>query len=51
LYERDNPGDLDVDERILKYILKKYYVDWNVLAQNTDQWRALVNIEGGEFLD
>jgi len=32
-----------VDERIiLKYMLKKLDVNWIVLAQDTDKWRALV---------
>ena len=36
--------NLGVDERIiLKDMLKKLDVNWIVLAQDTDKWRALVN--------
>jgi hypothetical protein len=40
---RDHLGYLGVDERtILKWILKTYSVDWVHLAQDKDQWRAVV---------
>jgi hypothetical protein len=43
---RDHLGDLGIDRRItLKWILKKHVkgVDWIHLAQDRDQWLALVN--------
>jgi hypothetical protein len=36
--------DLGVDKRILKWVLRRQDVDWIDLAQNRDQWRALVNM-------
>jgi hypothetical protein len=42
--ERDNKVDLDVGGRmILKWILGWDGMDWIDLAQDRDQWRALVN--------
>jgi len=37
--------DLGVDERITKYILKKWDggMDWYDLAKNTDKWRVPVS--------
>lgn len=45
LKERGHQGDIVVDGRIiLKSTLKNYeeYADWIRLAQDSDQWRALV---------
>jgi len=45
LKERHHLEDIDVDGRIiLKWILKKYGVDWIQLAQDRVQWWVLVNI-------
>jgi hypothetical protein len=48
--ERDNYKDLDIGKWIiLKWILERqdgmgwYGLDWINLAQNRDQWRALVH--------
>jgi hypothetical protein len=42
--ERDNLGDPDVDGRIVTKMRKRCEgVDWVHLAQDTDQWRALVD--------
>jgi hypothetical protein len=45
LLSRYFPKDLDVDKRIiLKWILERGDgMDWNVLAQDRDQWLVLVN--------
>jgi hypothetical protein len=55
---RNHSEDSNVDEKIiLECILGKLEggVDWMHLAQDTDQWRTLVNfsgsIKGEEFLD
>jgi hypothetical protein len=41
---RDQSEDLSVDGRIiLEWISSKYAVDWIHLAQNKDQWCAVVN--------
>jgi hypothetical protein len=48
LRERDHWGDPGVDERIiLRWIFRKWNVgdmDWIELAQDTDRWRALMNL-------
>jgi hypothetical protein len=47
LKEGEHLEDLGVDRRIiLKWILKKCDggMDWIELAQDTDRWRALVNV-------
>jgi len=42
--ERDHWGDLGVDGRIiLRWIFRKWDMDWIELAQDRDRWRALVN--------
>jgi hypothetical protein len=44
--ERDHLGDPVVDRRIiLRWIFRKYAggMDWIVLAQDGDRWRAFVN--------
>jgi hypothetical protein len=47
LKRRDHLEDIGVDGRIiLEWVLEKYgvkIVDWMHLAQDKDQWRALVN--------
>jgi hypothetical protein len=44
LREGDHWGDPGVDGKmILRWIFRKWYVDWIGLAQNRDRWRALVN--------
>jgi hypothetical protein len=41
--ERDHLGDPDLDGRIiLRWIFKKWDVDWIEMAQERDRWRALV---------
>jgi hypothetical protein len=41
---RDHLGDQDIDGRIiLKLILDNWIVDWILLAQESDQWQAVVN--------
>jgi hypothetical protein len=47
LRESDHLGDPDVDGRlILKRIFKEWGgdMDWIELAQDTDRWRAVVNV-------
>jgi hypothetical protein len=44
--KRDYLGDPGVDERIiLRWIFRKWDVDWIELAQDRDMWQALVNAE------
>jgi hypothetical protein len=42
--ERDHLGDPGVDGRIiLRWIFRKWGIDWIGLAQGRDRWQALVN--------
>jgi hypothetical protein len=42
--KRDHLGDPDVDGKIiLRWIFRKWDVDWIELAQDRDRWQALVN--------
>jgi hypothetical protein len=44
LRERGHLGGTGVDGRIvLRWILRKWAMDWIELAQDRDRWRALVN--------
>ena len=44
LRESDHFGDPGVNGRIiLRWIFRKWDVDWIELAQDRDRWRALVN--------
>jgi hypothetical protein len=44
LKERDHTGDPGIDRRkILRWIFRKWDVDWIKLVQYRDMWRALVN--------
>jgi hypothetical protein len=44
LRERDQWGDPGVDGRkILRWIFRKWDLDWIELAQDRERWRALVN--------
>jgi hypothetical protein len=44
LRERDHWGDPGIDGRImLRWILRKWDMDWTELAHDRDRWRSLVN--------
>jgi hypothetical protein len=43
--ERDHWGDPGIDGKIiLRWIFRKWDVDWNQLAQERDRWQAHVNV-------
>ena len=45
LWKRDHLGNLGIDGRILKWIFKTWDVAaWTDLVQDTERWRALVNV-------
>jgi hypothetical protein len=44
--EREHLGELGLDGRIIRWIMRKWYVggmDWIELAQGRERWRDLVN--------
>jgi hypothetical protein len=45
LRERDHWGDAGINGKIiLRWIFRKWDMDWTGLAHDRDRWRALVNV-------